>query len=264
MEKFQVIQPSVLLAPFIKQYWFLKTNKAEGEVQRIVPVGGISLIFHREDLLYSLSNNEFQPRAFLCGQSTNYSDLLQNGMVDMIAVVFNPIGAAAFFSFPMNELNNDFVPLDALSDLNLKNLDLRLRSTENNEICARLIDDFFFKRLSGSADHNYNRLNVVIRSINHGVSDVKVLAQTACLSYKQFNRIFSGYVGTGPKDFLRIVRFQRALYHMQNRSSPSLTNLALECGFYDQSHLIRDFKLFSGYTPTEYLAVCAPFSDYFS
>jgi AraC-like DNA-binding protein len=264
METFRIIQPNPLLTPYIKQYWFLKTTGTDCPVQRIVPAGSINLIFHRGDLLYSISENDYQPRTFLCGQTTGYGDLVQKGAVDMITVVFTPVGAGAFFRMPMSKLNDTVVSIDESEDSELKELSIRMCETFDDEACARLADTFFLKRLSGLKYYNYNRLNAVVCSVNHGVSDVNLLAQTACLSYKQFNRIFSEHVGARPKDFLRIVRFQRALYHMQMQPSTSLTALALECGFYDQSHLIREFKLFSGYTPGEYFSVCAPYSDYFS
>jgi AraC-like DNA-binding protein len=54
------------------------------------------------------------------------------------------------------------------------------------------------------------------------------------------------------------------LFVLQFNPHIDLTQLAFECGFYDQSHLIKEFKTFSGYTPAEYLAVCNPYSDYFS
>jgi len=54
------------------------------------------------------------------------------------------------------------------------------------------------------------------------------------------------------------------LYTLQCQPGISFAQLACECGFFDQSHMIKEFKLFSGYTPAEYLAVCAPYSDYFS
>ena len=67
-----------------------------------------------------------------------------------------------------------------------------------------------------------------------------------------------------PKEFIRIVRMQRALSMLQQDATIPFVQVAYECGFSDQSHMIKEFKLFSGYTPAEYLSVCAPYSDYFS
>jgi AraC-like DNA-binding protein len=70
-------------------------------------------------------------------------------------------------------------------------------------------------------------------------------------------------VGTSPRQFLKTVRFQNALHTKFNQKSVSLTQLACDCGYYDQSHMINDFKSLSGFTPGEYFACCEPYSDYF-
>ena len=90
------------------------------------------------------------------------------------------------------------------------------------------------------------------------------LSEAACLSSKQFGRVFADHVGTTPKEYLRIVRMQRALFLLQQDATLPFVQVAYECGYSDQSHMIKEFKLFSGYTPAEYLSVCAPYSDYFS
>ena len=94
--------------------------------------------------------------------------------------------------------------------------------------------------------------------------DVPALADTACLSSKQLTRVFADYVGASPKDFLRIVRVQRALSLFQQQPASSFAQVAYACGFADQSHMIKEFRQFTGYTPAQYLAACAPVSDYFS
>ena len=109
------------------------------------------------------------------------------------------------------------------------------------------------------------RLSTVLDEINlHPQVNTLQLSDVACLSTKQFGRVFTDYIGTTPKDFLRIVRMQRALYVLQQNPGSPFAQVAYECGFSDQSHMIKEFKLFSGYTPAEYLSVCAPVSDYFS
>ena len=107
-------------------------------------------------------------------------------------------------------------------------------------------------------------MDAVIKGITQPMINVSTLLQIACLSDKQLSRIFAEYVGSMPKEVIRIVRLQRALYSLQNSATENFTQLAYECGFYDQAHLIKEFKTFSGYTPKEYLLVCDPYSDYFS
>ncbi|GHV49813.1 AraC family transcriptional regulator [Bacteroidia bacterium] len=214
--------------------------------------------------MFSLSEKILQSNAFISGQSTGYADLVPTDTVDMISVTLQPHGAKAFFAMPISELFEKTVPLGDLSDPALNELQDRLMNTPDTAMCVQLIEIFLLKRLQITKDYNYRRMTAVLNAIHYGQANVDNLAQTSCLGYKQFKRIFAEYAGINPKDFVRIVRFQRALFIWQHQPGISFTHLAYESGFCDQSHLIKEFITFSGYTPSEYKAVCAPYSDYFS
>lgn len=262
MEEFQIIKPSPLLAPYVRHYWFLITSNDSPVNMRTVPTGHICLIFHRGNRISS--GGELQPRAFLSGHETKYSDLVYSGITDMICVVFKPVGARAFFNIPMSEINDRQVDIYDLGDIKLTDLEESLADALTDRDCVLLIEKFLLKRIGYLAEYNFKRIDAVVSIINAGQTDVNNLAEAACLSYKQFSRIFSEHVGAKPKEFLRIIRFQRALFLLQTHTGITLAQLAFDCGYYDQSHLIKEFKILSGYTPLEYIAACAPYSDYFS
>ncbi len=264
METFQILQPSALLAPYVKHYWFLTADSGLQASERVIPNGLMSLMFHRGERLFSSSSKQLQPRAFLSGQGTGFTDLFYSGHIDLISVVFQPVGAKAFFDLPLMELNGQSIAVDDLSDPQLLELKKRLFDTVDIHVCVLWIERFLLNRLVTLATHNLKRIHAVLQSIYSGQQNMGALAKTACLSYKQFKRIFAEYVGANPKDYLRVVRFQKALHVLQMQPAIPPTHLAYECGFYDQSHLIKEFKAFSGYTPTEYSRICAPYSDYFS
>ena len=92
---------------------------------------------------------------------------------------------------------------------------------------------------------------------------VTELAGKACLSPKQFGRIFSNYVGMMPKEYSRIVRFQKSLWLLQNHHR-DYAGIAYACGYSDQSHFIRDFRHFCGLTPRELTEYQTPYSDLYS
>lgn len=264
MEEFRIIQPSPLLAPYVKNYWLLKTVGDSESLQRTVPTGMMNLIFHRGNRLLSVYENELHPRAFLNGHEKTFADLRYTGQINMISVVFRPVGVRAFFNLPIIKTNNLRLTAGDLEDRELQALENSLTNTEDDQLCILLIEQFLLKRLTQLTEYNLKRIETTIRLINSGQSDVSILADSACLSRKQFNRVFSEYIGSNPKEFSRTVRFQRALHILETESQISLTALAYECGYFDQSHLIKEFKALSGYTPTEYLAACPPHSDYFS
>lgn len=285
MEKFYVVEPSPILRPYVKNYWLLKTA-AGAEVARTVPTGMMSLIFHRGYRLKSMRDGGEHPRVFLSGHESTFDDLQYAGQVDMISVVFRPAGVRAFFNLPMNEIEGLRVTAGDLEDRGLAGLEEALQESSHLEkvfrdgagddrACIGMIERFLMGRLAQSAghnlqrsghsfaEHNIKRIEAAVGLIGAGCNDIVSLADTACLSTRQFQRIFAEYTGATPKEYARIIRFQRALHFMEREAGASLTELAYKCGYYDQSHMIRDFRTLSGYTPGEYLAMCPPHSDYF-
>lgn len=265
METFSLIKPCTALTPFIKYYWILRIDISAPVTERTIPVGCVHLTFHRGKQLFSPTTRQLQPQAFICGQSNTYVDVASTGNIDMITVVFQPYAPKLFFRLPVRETYGMNVSIEDIGDIALTDLAKRVAETPDDTQCIELIEHFLLQRFYSSAEYNIKRIGATIQEINQCPQPaIHRLAQTACLSDKQFNRVFHEYVGTTPKEFIRIVRLQRALYTLQTQPDINFAQLAYECGYYDQSHLIKEFKVFSGYTPGEYLALCAPYSDYFS
>lgn len=265
METFNIIYPSPALAPYIRYYWLLKVNTVSAISETSIPVGCINLIFHRGSRMFSETTKELQPQSFIGGISTEFTELTSTGNVDMIVVVFQPFGAKAFFSLPMSEFFNNCISVNDIGDISLQELANRIQDIQDSKLSIELIEKYFIKQLHSFDHYNYKRVVAAIEAVNNQAQiDITTLSDTACLSYKQFTRIFTEHVGAKPKEFTRIIRFQRALYLLQTNPQISLTQLAFECGYYDQPHLIKEFKTFSGCTPSEFVAKCSPYSDYFS
>lgn len=264
MELFKIIQPSAVLARYVKNYWILRIDKLYAG-ERVIPVGYLQLIFHKGDRMFSSAEGGLQPRFFVGGQSVGFSDLISSGKTHMIVVAFHPAGARPFFNIPLDKFFGMNISVDEMEDRNYKELGDKLMEIDDDNACIDLIEKYLVSRLNRTNVYNIQRVGAAIGLAHqHSEIDIDLLADESCLSKKQFNRIFSEYVGVNPKKFLRVVRFQRALHLWQNNIHIELAQLACECGFYDQSHMIREFKIFSGYTPMEYLAACTPHSDFFS
>jgi AraC-like DNA-binding protein len=84
------------------------------------------------------------------------------------------------------------------------------------------------------------------------VSDV---ADEVGLSARRFIELFKDEVGLAPKLFCRVRRFQRAVRLVHGRTDVDWADVALDCGYFDQAHLIHEFREFSGLSPTAYLRV---------
>lgn len=263
MNKFEVIQPSMLLAPYVKQYWFLKMESTVPIWQRLVPLGCLALSLYRGQRPFSLAENDYLPQSHLFGIATNYIDIRLAGQIDFICIILQPAAAKAIFSMSLCQLGNGYVSLEALNDSELCELEQQLTDTTDNLACTNLIEQFLIQRIYKLDRYEDQRLNTVVQAMYNGENQVSRLAETACLSYKQFNRVFTENMGVNPKYFLQIIRFQKLHHLLQNHSNMKLEQMAEVCGYYDKSHLIKDLKSFSGFTPTQLQEVCDPeYSNY--
>lgn len=261
-------KPSAALRHYIKQYWLmtLKAGESPGP-QRIVPTGCPELTFQLGQPVYGgLKGNEAHPRVLLCGQRNGFSDVWAHGDIAMLSVTFTPFGASRFFGFPLHEIQNCHLDLLGSHMLRVDDLYDQLGNALTFEHQTEILDSFMLYWFQRMGRAELPRVAHVVQSIGAMAvaPSVDQLARDACLSRKQFERLFTASVGLSPYQFVRVVRFQRALYLQQTQQFAHLTQLAYAAGFYDQSHLIAEFKTFSGLTPSHYFSVCEPVSDFFS
>src|SRR5262249_3987503 len=81
---------------------------------------------------------------------------------------------------------------------------------------------------------------------------ISELADYCQVSVRQLQRGFQQVIGTSPKTFARTLRFQEAQRRLMFDPDADLTDLAYECGYFDQAHFNKDFKAITGKTPSEY------------
>ena len=264
MQSFRIVKPISLLIPYVRYYWILRDDSVLPVSERTLPTGCMQMVFHRGKQLLTKERG-LQPQAFICGQALQFEDVESTGQIEMIVVVFQPQAAKAFLHIPASHFYQQCVATWEVEDVELTDLTKRIEDTPGEDECISLIEQFLIRRLHLLPEYNLKRIAAALEKINvQPQVNAEQLSRAACLGRKQFNRIFMEHVGATPKNFVRIVRMQRALYTIQQQPGMPFAQLADECGFYDQSHMIKEFKQFSGYTPTEYLSVCAPYSDYFS
>lgn len=267
---FKISQPSEFLSPYVKQYWAIENCMPHGEshVQRIVPSGLVELVFYLGDRPKAVSENrDLLDNILVSGQQKEHYDIVVKGNLSMFSVTFQPQGAMMFFDLPLIELYDRTVPLQYLQKEAIDKVesDLFESKTFSEKVCV--VENFLAEKfLKNYREYNVARITGSISLINQtrGIVSIDALASLACLSRKQYERIFGDSVGISPKRFLRIIRFQNAIFRKQLNGKNSLTGLAYDCGYFDQSHMINDFKHLSGKTPKQYFSDSEPYSDYFS
>lgn len=180
-------------------------------------------------------------------------------------MVFEPYGISRFFNISASDLFNQTIPLRFLLGAKLDALEEKIFESQSIHSKVNLVERFFIQLLSKEPNYHLARISNSIQEIStNDKMRVEHLASNANLSRKQYERNFTSTVGITPKQFMRVIRFQRALFIRQNNTKLNLTQLAHEAGYYDQSHMVAEFKQLSGYSPKQYFKQCTPFSDYFS
>ena len=156
-----------------------------------------------------------------------------------------------------------------IEDRGLNVLAAQVFECEDNNECVHRIEEWLLARLTCNFDHTdygIKRIYAAIKEICvHTHNTVEELSSSSCLSKKQFEREFNTLVGMNPKEYIRIVRLQKALALLhQKRNDINHAQIAYASGYADQSHYIREFKRLSRYTPQSLLKISEPYSDLFT
>jgi transcriptional regulator GlxA family with amidase domain len=171
-----------------------------------------------------------------------------------MAVHFKPGSAFPFFGLAANELLDTHVSLQDIWGRGA--LEIRERMSAERTAARRfqILQDALLSRLAGRPEHHpavLSALDYFLRNSSRAI--VGTLARDVGLSKRRFIDVFNFEVGVKPKLFVRIRRFQRVLQQVHDLPLVDWAQLALEQGYFDQSHLIRDFVAFSGISPADYL-----------
>lgn len=247
---FKFYSPSPALRPYVSHYYVL--SSPPGLCELTYPLGYTQLIFHRGQPLFIPELDSLQSPFTVSGQVDFPSHVAATGAVEMIVAVFRPHTISLFINTPPSAFRNMEISGWDLGDRQLGELAVMVFEAATAVESIRLIDRFLISRLGMAADSlNLARVGSAVRCLieNPAVS-VARLADTACLGKRQFERVFNEMVGMSPKSYAGIVRFQKSLMLMQEKRH-SLADIAFSCGYADQSHFIREFRRYSGRTPSK-------------
>ncbi len=242
-------RPGEHLRPYISCYWTMTSpvELREPILHRVIPDGCVDIIFD----LHARSHGE---TAVIVGTMTKPIFAELKGRVNYLAVRFLPGGFLHFFEDPVCHIVDRIIPLEMVSGIRERELTERLAAESDVEGRIRLIEGYFERLLMKS-----NRSDPVVRGaldniLRHkGNVEVSRLSEDANSSQRQLHRKFKKWVGVGPKSFCRIIRFQNILRMLPLCSNRNLLSVALDGGYYDQSHFIHEFNSYYGLNPSEFL-----------
>jgi AraC-like DNA-binding protein len=253
--EFKIIQPPQQLADFVRFFWFAEYDASTDKpfVHHAFAYPYPELIFcYKGKFNYSFELEAAKTLASgIYGQTATFSKIASITDFGILGVYLYPHAFPQLFCLPASELTNQHADIKSIFGHPGEILEEKIMLAVNNNQRLKLVCDFLIARLKNVQTGYRN----IISSINliknsHQLTSVNSLAQNNYLSVRQFERRFKEFSGFTPKLFLRIARFNSVLNNPFK--SKSLTQLAHECGYYDQAHFNHDFKKFSGHIPKEY------------
>src|SRR5262249_20396973 len=252
--------PGPPLSQFVELFWHYTGVPQPHNRERLLPDGSEELVINLRENHFRVYDSDHQDDfknfhgVLVCGPHSNFFVIDTPSQAEVIGIHFKPGGAFPFFKFPVDELQNQHVGLDALWGARATELRERVLGAPTPKARLEVLEGFLLAQaLRGLERHP--AIGFALREFQKPEAPaVGAVADQIGLSSRRFIQLFSQEVGLAPKLFCRVRRFQQVLRLVHTGCDADWTDIALSCGYFDQAHFIHDFKEFSGINPTTYLA----------
>jgi AraC-like DNA-binding protein len=252
------ILPTQELLPYIKHYLFIESEGHCIKKFRLFSDGNTGMVFcFKNRLISGLPANNKLPYSFIYGQISEYKDLFLADEASLVIVVFQPFGISRLLGVSANEVKDKIVDTSEIFGAQGLELYEHLSGQTSLEENLRLLNTFFLKRIPR---HDFSNQLLIDASIdfiliNKGVNSIGQLTKHTGYTERHIERVFCESIGLTPKKFGNIVKLHRFLKLLNNNPAQnSMTAFCYEAGYADQSHLIKQFRKYTGLTPTQYLS----------
>jgi AraC-like DNA-binding protein len=249
------------VAHIVKCVWNYESaaGETDGRPERIVPDGNPELVVHYGHPFSEITaerGKQAQPRVFLMGQMTRPLALdPSQGAPGIMGVRFHPAGVRAMIGAAMDEFTDHHLKVADVAPAATTRLVDQIASAANAAGRAHVLQNFVAERAIAHArfqDTDVARWTTRLARANGRLS-VGDLAREAGLSTRQLERRFATQVGIAPRQYANVVRFRSVFDLLSGAGKPDWATMAMGAGYFDQSHMIRDFQRFLGCSPTAFL-----------
>jgi AraC-like DNA-binding protein len=245
------ILPSALLRPFIRSYLVIESDGPF--VNRLLPDTSLVIAFRFKGQTNDVRDHvtDALPMSVISGLRKAARTVSYANNTGNILVLFKEAGASAFFKEPLHELFglslslDHFIPQQKITDV-----EEQLAGAADHNQRINIVEQFLFSRLYRSKPDQLILLAIQKVQATKGIIKIKELADTLYLSQDAFEKRFRRIAGTSPKQFAAIVRMK--FITSQRLGNQLLSDLAYDSGYFDQPHFNKEFKLFTGQTPTDF------------
>ena len=260
---FKVHVPAFPLSQFIERFFYYEGLSPAHNKERFFPDGNTEIIFDLSEDPQFIYDNESLCEIQSCryfwvsGVRTHPITIPSGRGSRMLIVAFKKGKAFPFYPMPMSEIENQVVSADLIFGRSIIYLREQLLASMSIEEMFLLLENFLLRQSNGALADEM-RGSCVEYALLYIVNQpnrlfLQHLYDQIGYSQKHFIHLFTEHVGISPKQYLKIMRFQKAILDIENHKLVHWSELARENGYYDQPHFIHEFKSFSGFTPGEYI-----------
>ncbi|MFD2824139.1 DUF6597 domain-containing transcriptional factor [Lacinutrix iliipiscaria] len=260
---FKKYPPSKEFAHLIAYFWTLKSseNDIADATYRFVPDAYVDWVFHTGNPWQcdfpNVSENKKTSQFHVFGQIKKYINLsLPEHNLDVFGVKFHPWVANKVWKVDMHYLTDSCLSLCQLELPNMLELQEQIYISKRINEKMKCIEQYLSSYVG---DSNNKSLEQTFSSLSIDASQLKV--QGLGIGIRRLEQRFKNEIGISPKLFIRTIRINTVIEQMKINKHQSLTQLALEHNYYDQSHFIKDFKQFTGLNPSKFLKSINPNGD---
>ncbi|HEY0679983.1 MAG TPA: helix-turn-helix domain-containing protein [Chitinophagaceae bacterium] len=243
--------PTEQLTPFVKSYRIIESS---GDViNRVLPGTSLAIAFRFKGQISYINNTAkiALPAATLSGLRKSVRLINYAPETAALVVLFKESGISAFIKHPVHELFEKSVSLECFFPKSeISTIEERLAEAGDHETRVSLMDQFLCSKLLDSKPDRIVTEAISRIYLSKGMIRMTDLAGSLFISQDALEKRFRKATGTTPKQFSFIVRV--GTITRQSPASSSFLDMALDFGYYDQPHFNKDFRIFTGLTPTEF------------
>jgi AraC-like DNA-binding protein len=257
---FKTYAPSIALQPFVEEYFVFEsyTDQKDSSVKTIPPNGLSTLLFQFADLesicYERLETDGHHPhRTAIVGQLTRHHYIKHIGKVGVLGVHFRPSGLYQILRVPVWRFTDKSTDMNILIKDGIKEITEKLIAAVNNDERILLIENFLLSRLS-IIDISLGLLDrCLMKKDNVNWLSIAELAVQLKMTKKQLQRKFKEEIGISPNAYKKLIRFNQLVNALEFKLPKEWQQLTFESGYFDQAHMIREFKQFTGKAPANFI-----------
>lgn len=256
---YREIRPSGDLEHFVECYWMVEERQAAAQ-EISFPDGTIDLVFSFGDgyTREALSDHrKFSVKtAALLGQSTSGRILSTGNNNNLLSIRFKPFGLYPLLGIPMNEITEESLTLQEVVKNWGQDLEQQVFAATTAVSRIQAIENFLNNKLRSGGGY----IDPVVRAavseilIHRGNIRIESIYQKLCVSKSTLEAKFKTCVGLSPKELASIWRFNHAVVLQKQHVESSLTEVGYRASYFDQSHMIKDFRRYTGQAPRDFFA----------